>query len=341
MRYRPFGRTGVQVSNLCLGAMMFGQWGNPDHDESIAVIHAALDAGINFIDTADVYSAGESEEIVAKAIAGRRDDIVLATKFFAPMGADRNMMGGSRRWIMQECEASLRRLGTDHLDLYQVHRPDPNVDIDETLGALSDLVHQGKVRYLGSSTWPASAIVEAQWVAERRGRERFVCEQPPYSILVRGIEADVLATCRRHDMAVIPWSPLAGGWLSGKWRKGDTVTTHRANRMPARYDLDDPGNAAKLDAADALGALADEAGLSLVHLAVAWVLRNPAVTSAIIGPRTMEQLTTQLGASDVDLTDDVLDRVDEIVPPGTNFTWADAGYSPPMIADARARRRSR
>jgi aryl-alcohol dehydrogenase-like predicted oxidoreductase len=201
--------------------MMFGQWGNPDHDESIAVIHAALDAGINFIDTADVYSAGESEEIVAKAIAGRRDDIVLATKFFAPMGSDRNMMGGSRRWIMRECENSLRRLGTDHLDLYQVHRPDPNVDIDETLGALSDLVHQGKVRYLGSSTWPASAIVEGQWVAERRGRERFVCEQPPYSILVRGIEADVLPTCRRHDMAVIPWSPLAGGWLSGKWRVGD------------------------------------------------------------------------------------------------------------------------
>jgi aryl-alcohol dehydrogenase-like predicted oxidoreductase len=339
MRYRPFGRTGVQVSNLCLGAMMFGQWGNPDHDESIAVIHAALDAGVNFIDTADVYSAGESEEIVAKAIAGRRDDVVLATKFFAPMGADRNMMGASRRWIMQECENSLRRLGTDHIDLYQVHRPDPNVDIDETLGALSDLVHQGKVRYLGSSTWPASAIVEAQWVAERRGRQRFVCEQPPYSILVRGIEADVLATCRRHDMAVIPWSPLAGGWLSGKWRKGGTVSTHRAARMPARYDLDDPGNQEKLDAADALGRLADDAGLSLVHLAVAWVLRNPAVTSAIIGPRTMEQLTTQLGASDVDLDDDVLDRIDEIVPPGTNFTWADAGYSPPMIADARARRR--
>jgi aryl-alcohol dehydrogenase-like predicted oxidoreductase len=340
MRYRPFGRTGVHVSNLCLGAMMFGQWGNPDHDESIAVIHAALDAGMNFIDTADVYSAGESEEIVAKAIAGRRDDIVLATKFFAPMGADRNMMGGSRRWIMRECEASLRRLGTDHVDLYQVHRPDPNVDIDETLGALSDLVHQGKVRYLGSSTWPASAIVEGQWVAERRGRERFVCEQPPYSILVRGIEADVLPTCKRHDMAVIPWSPLAGGWLSGKWRVGgEPFTTHRANRVPARYDLDEPGNQQKLEAADALGKLAEEAGLSLVHLAVAWVLRNPAVTSAIIGPRTMEQLTTQLGASDVDLDDDVLDRIDEIVPPGSNFTWADAGYVPPMIADSRARRR--
>jgi len=341
MKYRAFGRTGVRVSNLCLGAMMFGQWGNPDHDDSIAVIHAALDAGINFIDTADVYSVGESEEIVAKALQGRRDDVVLATKFFAPMGSDPNMSGGSRRWIMRECENSLRRLDTDYIDLYQVHRPDPKVDIDETLGALTDLVHQGKVRYLGSSTFPASAIVEAQWVAERRHRERFVCEQPPYSILVRGVEADVLPTCERHGMAVIPWSPLAGGWLSGKWRKnGDTFTSHRANRIPARYDLDDPGNQQKLEAADALGKLADDAGMSLVHLAVAWVLRNPAVTSAIIGPRTMEQLTTQLGAEDVNLDDDMLDRIDEIVPPGTNFTWADAGYSPPMIADTRARRRS-
>jgi aryl-alcohol dehydrogenase-like predicted oxidoreductase len=342
MKYRAFGRTGVQVSSLCLGAMMFGQWGNPDHDESIAVIHAALDAGINFIDTADVYSAGESEEIVAKALQGRRDDVVLATKFFAPMGSDRNMMGGSRRWIMRECENSLRRLETDYIDLYQVHRPDPNVDIDETLGALTDLVHQGKVRYLGSSTFPASAIVEAQWVAERRHRERFVCEQPPYSILVRGVEADVLATCERYGMAVIPWSPLAGGWLSGKWRKGgDPATSARAKRIPARYDLDAPGNREKLEAADALGQLADDAGLSLVHLAVAWVLRNPAVTSAIIGPRTMEQLTTQLGAEEVVLDDAVLDRVDEIVPPATNFSWADAGYSPPMVADGRKRRRAR
>ena len=337
MKYRALGRTGVKVSPLCLGAMMFGAWGNPDHDESVAVIHAALDAGINFIDTADVYSAGESEEIVAKALVGRRDDVVLATKFFAPMGSDPNMSGGSRRWIMRECENSLRRLQTDYLDLYQVHRPDPTVDIDETLGALTDLVHQGKVRYLGSSTFPASAIVEAQWVAERRQRERFVCEQPPYSMLVRGIESDVLPTCERYGMGVIPWSPLAGGWLSGKWRKGATdLTSHRANRIPARYDLSVPGNQQKLDAADALGRLADDAGIPLVHLAVAWVLRNPAVTSAIIGPRTMDQLTTQLGAADVVLTDDVLDRIDEIVPPGTNFTWADAGYSPPMIADARA-----
>jgi aryl-alcohol dehydrogenase-like predicted oxidoreductase len=344
MQYRRLARTGVEVSTLCLGAMMFGAWGNPDHDESVAVIHAALDAGINFIDTADVYSAGESEEIVAKALAGgRRDDVVLATKVFSPMGTERhhrNRWGSSRRWIVQECEKSLRRLQTDHIDLYQVHRYDPTVDHEETLGALSDLVHQGKVRYLGSSTYPASAIVEAQWTAEKRNLERFVCEQPPYSILVRGIEADVLPSCLRHGVGVIPWSPLAGGWLSGKWRKGaGDLTSHRANRMPARYDLSDPGNQAKLDAADALGQLADEAGLPLVHLAVAWTLQNPAVTSAIIGPRTMDQLTSQLAAAGVILTADVLDRIDEIVPPGQNFTWADAGWTPPMVANSAVRRR--
>ena len=320
--------------------MMFGAWGNPDHDDSVAVIHAALDAGINFIDTADVYSAGESEEIVGKAIAGRRDEVVLATKFYAPMGEGPNDGGGSRHWIMRECENSLRRLGTDHIDLYQVHRPDPTMDVDETLGAMSDLVHQGKVRYLGSSTFPASEIVEAQWVADRRHRERFVCEQPPYSMLVRGIEADVLPTCQRHGMGVIPWSPLAGGWLSGKWRRGGAdPDSRRASRVPDRYDLSVPGNQAKLEAADALGTLADEAGISLVHLAVAWVINNPAVTSAIIGPRTMDQLTSQLGAAEVELSGDVLDRIDEIVPPATNFTWADAGYTPPMVAEASARRR--
>src|SRR6185295_2660466 len=233
MRYRRFGRTGVHVSSLCLGAMMFGQWGNPDHDESIDVIHAALDAGINFIDTADVYSGGESEEIVAKAIQGRRDEIVLATKVHGNMGADPNMSGSSRRWILRECEESLRRLDTDYIDLYQMHRPRPDTDIDETLGALSDLVHQGKVRYIGSSTFPASAIVEAQWVSERRNRERFVCEQPPYSMLVRGIEADVLPTCARYGMGVIPWSPLAGGWLSGRWRLGGSdISSMRSSRLP-------------------------------------------------------------------------------------------------------------
>src|SRR5438270_2854364 len=244
MRYVPLGTTGVQVSPLCLGTMMFGAWGNPDHEACVRIIHRALDEGINFVDTANVYSAGESEEIVGKALkasGGRRDEIVLATKFHAPMGPGPNDRGNNRKHIFKAVEDSLRRLGTDYIDLYQAHRPDPATDVADTLGALSDLVHQGKVRWVGSSTFPAREIVEAQWVAERRQRERFVCEQPPYSILVRGIEADVLPTCLRHDMAVIPWSPLAGGWLSGKWRKGaDPSSSHRASRMPARYDLDQP-----------------------------------------------------------------------------------------------------
>ncbi|HWE54861.1 MAG TPA: aldo/keto reductase [Acidimicrobiales bacterium] len=340
MKYRYLGNTGVRVSQLCLGAMMFGGWGNPDHDDSVRIIHAAIDGGINFIDTADVYSAGESEAIVAKAIAGRRDNLVIATKVHGSMGEDPNMMGNSRRWIIQECENSLRRLGTDYIDLYQIHRPDPHIGIDETLGALTDLVRQGKVRYLGSSTFPASEIVEAQWVAERRQRERFVCEQPPYSILVRGIESDVLPTCERYDMGVIPWSPLAGGWLSGKWRKGgDDLTSRRSQRLPARYDLSTPENQAKLDAATALGELADETGISLIHMALAFVLRHPAITSAIIGPRTSEHLESQIGASEVQLSDDVMDRIDQIVKPGTNFSFADAGYEPPGVAQAWKRRR--
>src|SRR5579862_2431200 len=335
MELRTLGRTGVRVSALCLGAMMFGQWGNPDQEESVRILHRALDAGVNFIDTADVYSSGESEEIVGKALRGRRDDVVLATKVNGAMGTDANRRGNSRRWILAECEASLRRLGTDWIDLYQVHRPDPDCDLDETLGALSDLVHQGKVRYLGSSTFPASEIVEAQWTAERRGRERFVCEQPPYSILVRGIEADVLPTAKRYGMGVIPWSPLAGGWLSGRWRKGaDDLKSRRAERLLRRYDLSIPANQAKLEAATALGDLAAEAGISLIHVALAFVIGHPAVTSAIIGPRTQEHLDGQLGAADLTLEPAILDRIDQIVKPGTNFSWADAGYEPPAVAQA-------
>ncbi|MDQ1426183.1 MAG: hypothetical protein QOD72_3681 [Acidimicrobiaceae bacterium] len=342
MDTRRLGRTGVEVSPLCLGAMMFGAWGNRDHDESVAIIHAALDAGINFIDTADVYSAGESEDIVGQALKGRRDDVVLATKVHGTMGEGPNKSGNSRRWIVRECENSLRRLGTDYIDLYQIHRPDPHADIDDTLGALTDLVRAGKVLYLGSSTFPAAEIVEAQWVAERRGRERFVCEQPPYSMLVRGIETEVLPTCERYGMGVIPWSPLGGGWLSGKWRKGATdLTSRRAARIPDRYDMTKPENQRKLDAADALGQLADDAGVSLPELAVAWVLNHPAVTAAIIGPRTMEQLTSQLGAVDVKLERDLLDRIDAIVPPGTIFNPADAGYQPPSLSRRSRRREGR
>ena len=340
MHYRTLGRTGVEVSPLCLGAMMFGDWGNTDHDESVRIIHAALDAGVNFIDTADVYSRGESETIVGKALGGgRRDDVVLATKVHGRLGDDPNQFGNSRRWIIREVEASLTRLGTDWIDLYQIHRPEPDTDIDETLGALSDLVRQGKVRYIGSSTFPASRIVEAQWVARDRGRERFVCEQPPYSMLVRGVENDVLPTCRRHGMGVIPWGPLAGGWLSGRWRKGqEPPQSTRADRIPNRYDLSIPGNQRKLEATEQLAQLAEEAGMSLIHLGLAFVMNHPAVTAAIIGPRTMEHLESQLGAADVKLEPAILDRIDEIVPPGVNVNPADAGWQNPDLAPAARRR---
>jgi aryl-alcohol dehydrogenase-like predicted oxidoreductase len=340
METTTLGRTGIAVSRYCLGAMMFGSWGNPDHDECVRMIHTALDAGINFIDTADVYSNGESEEIVGKAIKGRRDEVVLATKFVAPMGEGPLRRGASRRWIMQEVEASLRRLQTDYIDLYQQHRPDPTCDIDETLGALSDLVHQGKVRVLGSSTFPAELIVEAQWVAERRGRERFWCEQPPYSIFVRGIERDVLPVCRKYGMGVIPWSPLAGGWLTGRIRRGAPPPTGgRAARVPQRFDQSLPENQRKLDLVEELLKVAADAGLSLTHMAIAWVLAHPAVTSVIIGPRTPHQLADLLAGADVRLDDDVLDRIDEIVPPGTNVNPADAGWVPPGLAKEARRRR--
>jgi aryl-alcohol dehydrogenase-like predicted oxidoreductase len=337
---RELGRTGVSVSPLCLGTMMFGAWGNTDHEESIRIIHRALDAGINFVDTADVYAQGESEEIVGKALAGRRDDVVLATKFHGSMGDDPNRRGNSRRWIMQEVEASLKRLRTDWIDLYQVHRPEPGTDIDETLGALTDLVRAGKIRYLGSSTFSPSAIVEAQWVAERRGRERFVCEQPPYSLLVRGVEAEVLPVCERYGMGVIPWSPLAGGWLTGRYRKGrELPQSGRAARLPARFDLSLPENQAKLEVAEQLAQLAERVGLTLIQLALAFVLRHPAVTAAIIGPRTMEQLDSQLAAVDVELSDEVLDEIDAIVPPGRTLNPADAGWTPPALEQAALRRR--
>jgi aryl-alcohol dehydrogenase-like predicted oxidoreductase len=341
MEYRSLGRTGMQVSPLCLGAMNFGAWGEPDHDTSIKIIHSALDAGINFIDTADVYSRGESEVIVGKALAGgRRDDVILATKFHGVMGDDPNQQGNSRRWIMREVENSLRRLQTDWIDLYQVHRPDADTDHEETLSALTDLQRQGKIRAFGSSTYPAHEVVEAQWVAERRGLGRFVTEQPPYSMLVRGIEADLLPVAERYGLGVIPWSPLASGWLSGRYRKGhDLPTSMRSDRIPQRFDLSRDDNQRKLDAADALAQLADEAGMSLVHLAIAFVLQHPAVTAPIIGPRTMDHLESQLGAADVTLTTDILDKIDDIVPPGTTIATFDSGYRPPATTEPFLRRR--
>jgi aryl-alcohol dehydrogenase-like predicted oxidoreductase len=341
MQQRTLGRTGISVSELCLGAMMFGAWGNKDQDDSIRIIHRALDAGINFIDTADVYSRGESEQIVGRALAGgRRDQVVLATKVHGQMGDDPNAQGNSRRWIIRECESSLRRLQTDWIDLYQIHRPDPSCDIDETLGVLTDLVGAGKIRAFGSSTFPPSQIVEAQWVAERRGRERFVCEQPPYSLLVRGVETEVLPVCQKYGMGVISWSPLAGGFLSGAYQRGEAVpASSRASRLPDRYDLTLPVNQRKLDAVDALTKVAADAGISLIHLAIAFVIRHPAVTASIIGPRTMEHLESQLGAAEVTLDQATLDRIDQIVPPGTNLNPADAGWAPPEITDSRLRRR--
>ena len=340
MEHRMLGRTGVSVSKLCLGAMMFGAWGEPDHQESIRIIHAAIDVGINFIDTADVYSAGESEEIVGKALAGgKRDDIVLATKVGFPMGDDPGRRGASRSRIIRGVEDSLRRLNTDWIDLYQIHRPDPNTDIDETLGALSDLVHEGKIRSFGHSTFPASEITEAQWAAERRGRERFRCEQPPYSILTRAIEHDVLPTCRRYGIGVIPYSPLSGGWLSGRYRKDvDTHGPASSARPAARFDISDPANQRKLDAVEQLARLAEETGTTLVQLALAFVLNHPAVTAPIIGPRTMEHLESQLAAANVVLSDEMLERIDQINPPGVTINHLDNGRTQPALQPAARRR---
>lgn len=337
----------MRVSPLCLGAMMFGALGEPDHDTSVSIIHRALDAGINFIDTADVYSQGESEVIVGKALAnGRRDDVILATKFHGPMDValgepedDPNKRGNSRRWVIREVENSLRRLGTDWIDLYQVHRPDEHTDVEETLSALTDLRTQGKIRAFGCSTFPAHQVVEAHWVSARRGLGRFVTEQPPYSLLVRGIEADLLPVARRYGMGVLPWSPLAGGWLSGQVRKGKEIASHRASRQPDRWDLSRPENQRKLDAVEELAVLAEKADLSLVHLALAFVLRHPGVTSPIIGPRTMAHLESQLGAAEVTLSDDILDEIDRIVPPGVNLSRDDQGYQAPELSNAALRRR--
>ncbi|MEV0170819.1 aldo/keto reductase [Streptomyces sp. NPDC050803] len=344
MDYRPLGRTGVSVSRLCLGAMMFGAFGNTDHDDSIKIIQRALDAGINFIDTADFYSGGESEQIVGKALTGgRRENVVLATKVGLPFGEDPNERGTSRRWITKAVDGSLRRLGTDWIDLYQVHRLDPTVDLDETLGALSDLVHAGKIRMFGASTVAGSEIVEAQWTAERRGRERFRTEQPPYSLLNRAIEYDVLPTCLRHGMGVLTYSPLAGGWLTGRYRKGQEIagpgSVVRKSRFPATYDAGSPANAAKLDAADALGALADEAGITLIQMAIAFATHHPAVTSAIVGPRTMEHLESYLTADGIELSTDVLDRIDKIVPPGHTINVADNMWNTSTAALGAAFRR--
>lgn len=343
MRYRRFGTTGVEVSTQCLGTMNFGRLGSTDPDDNVRIINRALDGGINFIDTADVYSHGESEEIIGRAVKSRRDDVVLATKCFFPMG-DRLQRGSSRRWITQAVEGSLRRLGTDRIDLYQMHKLDWNTDLEETLGALTDLVRQGKVLYLGSSSFPADWIVEAQWAAARRGGERFVCEQPQYSIFARSIEQDVLPACRRHRMAVIPWSPLAGGWLTGKYQRGqeppagsryDPTSPFMQGTVSSAEDRSSP---ARFDAVDALRGVADQAGITLTELAMAFVSSHPAITSTIIGPRTMKHLEDALNAADVDLDADALDAIDKIVPPGTDMPGIDHFTQHPALLPAARRR---
>lgn len=342
MRYRTLGNTGVTVSELCLGAMMYGPMGNPDRDDCVAQIHRALDAGVNFIDTADVYSAGGSEEIVGAAIKGRRDDVVLATKFFGPMGDDPNHRGGSRRWITTAVEDSLRRLGVDHIDLYQVHRFPEDCDLDETLGALTDLQRAGKIRYAGTSSWPAERIVEAQWTAERRGLMRYRCEQAQYNLFTRDLERAVLPTCQRYGIGVILWSPLAGGWLTGRYRTTEDFTDEsRLVRMASRwggFDATTPQNQRKLELVARIGDVADLAGLPMTHLALAWGLEHPGVTSSIIGPRTGDQLDDLLAAAEVTLDTDTLDALDRIVPPGTNVNPRDPSSEPSTMQPSRRRR---
>ncbi|MGF6882980.1 aryl-alcohol dehydrogenase-like predicted oxidoreductase [Nocardia sp. GAS34] len=338
MQTRPLGRTGIQVSAYALGTMMFGPYGNPDADDCVRIVHRALDGGINFIDTADVYGGdGTSETILGKALRGHRDDVVLATKFNGPMGSDLNRRGNSRRWIVSAAEGSLRRLGVDHIDLYQAHHPEPGTDIEETLSALTDLLRAGKIRAIGHSNLPASEIVEAQWVAERRGMARFRSEQPHYSILNRGIEREILPVCRRYGLGVLVWSPLAMGLLAGRLRKGSAETASAGRLHWARQHLTDER---KLDAVEALARIAEQAGLSLPHLALAFVTAHPAVTSAIIGPRTPEQLDGLLAGAGTLLDDDLLDQIDEIVPPGTDVGPVDVAYVPPALAQPELRRRT-
>ena len=347
MEYRTLGATGVKVSTHCLGAMMFGEWGNSDVDECVRIVHRALDEGINFVDTADVYSAGGSEEIVAKALKGRRDEVVLATKVHGEMGSGHNERGNSRVWIARAVEASLRRLGTDHIDLYQIHRPEAETDIEETLGALTDLQRQGKIRYFGSSTFPGWQIVEAQWVAERRGLSRFRTEQPPYSIFFRHIEDDVLPVAERYGMGVLVWSPLGRGWLTGRYRHNGfddspdaraTRTKSRGGPIAKQFDLSRPENQRKLDLVESLAKVAGDAGVSMTHLAIAFTLAHPAVTSAIIGPRTLEQLDDLLAGSDVRLDATTLDAIDELVPPGTAVDENDRGFTPWWFEPSARRR---
>lgn len=333
MQYRTLGRTGMRVSAYALGAMMFGRVGNPDHEDSIQIIRKALDAGINFIDTADAYSHGESEEIVGKAIAGRRDQIVLATKFGLPMSEDPNERGASRRWINRAIDGSLRRLSTDYIDLYQLHVADPATPLEETIAALSDLVRAGKIRAFGTSKLPATELVEAQWIAERRALEAPSTEQPPYSILDRSIEADVLPTARKYDLGVLVWSPMAQGLLTGRVHEGRSTDLRRTVMFTHLSDEH------RLDAVGRIARVAEQADVKMTHLAIAFAVTHPDVTAAIIGPRTMEHLDDLLAGAEVTLSDEILDQLDTIVAPGTDIGHLDMAYTPPAVARPELRRR--
>ena len=327
MQYRTLGRTGIKVSPYALGTLMFATTMGNDPADSARIIHKALDAGINVVDTADAY--GDSEEVVGKALEGRRDDVVLATKFGRPIGQDPNRQGASRRWIVAAVEGSLRRLRTDHIDLYQLHRPDPDTDIEETLAALTDLIRSGKVRAIGASQTPAADIVEAQWVAERRGLARFHTEQPTYSILNRGIEREILPTVQRHGMGSLVWGPLAQGLLTGR-NPGDL------RRAGLTRHLTD---ARRVDVVEQLQPLAADAGLPMTHLAMAFTIAHPGVTCALLGARTEAHLDDLLAGLDVTLSDDVLDRIDAIVPPGSDVGALDQAYQPPALGEPSRRRR--
>ena len=339
MRYRPLGATGMQVSTLCLGTMMFGAWGNTDRGDCSKAINLALDAGVNFIDTADIYAKGESEEIVGEAIQTRRDEVVLATKVHGAMGDDVLSQGNSRRWIIKEVDDSLRRLRTDWIDLYQMHRPDPTTDIEETLSALTDLVHAGKVRAIGCSNFAAEQIVESQWASQRRGLERFRTLQPIYSIFQRGIETSILPTAEAYGMGVLVFSPLAGGWLTGRYRTSADVdmNSFRAAWSPDRFDPSRPSTEQKFEIVHSLDAIAKDAGCSLTHLALGFAVAHRAVTSAIVGPRTVEQTADLVSGDDVELDDEILDRIDELVAPGTDL---DQARSRGELADTSLRRRA-
>jgi aryl-alcohol dehydrogenase-like predicted oxidoreductase len=339
VQYRTLGRTGVQVSSLVLGAMNFGAIGRTTQAEATAIVDAALEGGVNLVDTADRYSDGESEEMVGRAIAGRRDDIVLATKATMPMGDERNHRGSSRRWLVTALDDSLHRLGVDHVDLYQIHRWDPETSDEETLSALTDLQRAGKIRYFGSSTFPAYRVVQAQWAARDHHLGRYVTEQPSYSILQRGVETHVLPVAEQYGLGVLAWSPLASGWLSGAVREGPEITTSRSALMPERFDTTIASNRARLDAVEQLAKVADEAGLTMIQLALGFVTAHPAVTSAIIGPRTLGHLHSQLDAADTVLAADVLDAIDTIVAPGVDLAAHEKHDTPPALLDPSLRRR--